>query len=133
MKNKNSSNYQTANDRYSKTKHNFTESQKENSRKQPETIDQQNLGPKLQISSNSSVPSNMIQNSRTINEQNINIKNVLKQNNSSSIKQSQIRNSSNSNKTNLNDTVGSNKNESQEYYNQLQLQLAMLNKRKQIL
>ena len=61
MKNKNaSSNYQTANDRYSKTKHNFTASQKENSRKQPETIDEHNLGPRLQISSNSSVPNNMV-------------------------------------------------------------------------
>jgi hypothetical protein len=60
-KTKHSTNYQTAqNDRYSKTKHNFTESQKENSRKQPETIDEQNLGPKLQISSNSSVPNNMV-------------------------------------------------------------------------
>jgi len=62
-KTKHPTNYQTTaaqNDRYSKTKHNFTESQKENSRKQPETIDEQNLGPKLQISSNSSVPTNMV-------------------------------------------------------------------------
>lgn len=47
MKNKNGSNYQTANDRYSKTKHNFTASQKENSRKQPDTIDEHNLGPRM--------------------------------------------------------------------------------------
>ena len=38
MKGKNS-NYQTQNERYSKTKHNFTASQKENQRRQPETID----------------------------------------------------------------------------------------------